>query len=265
MLIPRWHTAARVALFMIACAVVLAVVAPFSRKLTGAWPLVSTGAITSLATFALSALFTRWDRLRLRDVGTALTGGSALRLAAGFAAGLILAGLQAFMVWSMGHVRYQLPANPAAPAAPVVLLGYLLLACREELAFHGYPLRRLASLFGVLVAQLLIALVFAGEHALGGYSWSNALLGSATGSLLFGMAAIATRGLAVPIGLHAAWNFGQWVVGGKEMPGRWTVVVEPGFRDSVQQIGMMSYLIVFGLAICAFWFYHQRAARKHSR
>jgi membrane protease YdiL (CAAX protease family) len=138
------------------------------------------------------------------------------------------------------------------------LLGYLALSCREELAFHGYPLRRLDSLFGLYPAQLLIALLFAAEHVLGGYSWANALMGASTGSLMFGMAALATRGLAVPIGLHAAWNFGQWIIGGKEIPGLWIAVIEREFRVSVERASMISYLVVMGMATCCFWLWHRR-------
>lgn len=73
------------------------------------------------------------------------------------------------------------------------------------------------------------------------------------GSLLFGMAAIATRGLAVPIGIHAAWNIGDWLRGNKEMPGVWSPVVEPGYESYVQATGLSSYVIVMALSIFAFW------------
>jgi membrane protease YdiL (CAAX protease family) len=55
-----------------------------------------------------------------------------------------------------------------------------------------------------------VAFAFAVEHVVGGMRWLHAILGAGIGSLLLGMAALATRGLAMPISLHAAWNFGQW-------------------------------------------------------
>jgi len=105
------------------------------------------------------------------------------------------------------------------------------LAVREELAFHGYPLQRLKSIFGIWGAQLIVAFVFAFEHVLGGSTWQLALLGAGVGSLLFGMAAIATRGLAMPIGLHAAWNIGDWIRGGKGSVGFWKPIVEDDFKE----------------------------------
>jgi hypothetical protein len=119
------------------------------------------------------------------------------------------------------------------------------------LAFRGYPLRRLDSCFGVWTAQFVVALVFAVEHVAGGSTWMNAFLGAFVGSVLFGMAALVTRGLAVPIGLHAAWNFGQWTLGEKETSGLWKPVIEQGYKMHVDHMGMLGYLVVFGSATVA--------------
>jgi hypothetical protein len=69
------------------------------------------------------------------------------------------------------------------------------------------------------------------------------------------MAALAMRGLAVPIGLHAAWNFGQWTLGEKETSGLWRPIVEQGYNLHVDHMGMLSYLLVFGSATVALWLF----------
>jgi membrane protease YdiL (CAAX protease family) len=72
------------------------------------------------------------------------------------------------------------------------------------------------------------------------------------------MAALATRGLALPIGLHAAYNFGHWLIGEKGQPGLWSPVIEEGFKTHVECAELISYLIVFGsgtLALC--WWRHR--------
>jgi len=132
------------------------------------------------------------------------------------------------------------------------------LSCREELAFHGYPLRRLKISFGFWGSQLIVILIFAVEHMAGGWSWTQALFGAGVGCLLFGMAAIATGGLAVPIGLHAAWNFGDWLRGNKQSNGLWKSVVEQPVQERAQMEGMMLYVIVMVLATSAFWWWHHR-------
>lgn len=66
-------------------------------------------------------------------------------------------------------------------------------------------------------------------------------------------------GHAVPIGLHAAWNFGQWMIGEKETSGLWTVVTEDRFRESSQRVGVIGYLILVGLTTFAFWRWYQQS------
>jgi membrane protease YdiL (CAAX protease family) len=137
------------------------------------------------------------------------------------------------------------------------LLTYIAVSCREELGFRGYPLFRLKGFFGVWGAQIIVALVFAVEHMAGGWPLLRAILGAGVGSLMFGMAAIATRGLAVPIGLHAAWNFGDWILGGKGTPGLWQVVVEEGQQQRAQLSGTFGYLTVVSLATITFWLWYR--------
>lgn len=231
-------------------------------RLPGQWSAVAVGGATSAAMVAVTIIFVRWDRLRLADVGAALSHRSLQRLLAGFGLGLSLVAAQTFLVSAAGHVRWV--RSSASGVAPVglALLAYLLLASREELAFRGYPLRRLEKSLGAWIALIVVALVFALEHIAGGYTWGSALMGPFAGSLLFGMAALATRGLAVPIGLHAAWNFGQWAIGEKEVAGIWKPVVEQGYGSFVSWAGWISYLLVIGAATAGFWFFARSRKRQ---
>lgn len=261
----RWAAAGRVLLFYVSCVVLLMIAAPLGSRLPGQWPKIATGLMTSVAALVLTVLFVRWDGVRLADVGAALGRKSVARLGLGFVIGSLMVAVQSGCVLAGGHVQWVRTAQTEtmAPMA-LALLAYLLLACREELTFHGYPLRRLERFFGIWAAQMMVALVFALEHRAGGFSWLNAMLGAAAGSLLFGMASIATRGLAVPIGLHAAWNFGQWVIGEKDLPGLWKPVIEESYKAHVDRVGFIGYLAVFGLVTMAFWFFQVTRARRES-
>src|SRR5438132_4522474 len=255
----RWLVLARVVLFLLSCAVVLAATAPLSAGLRGNWQELSIGTIASFGAFALTLLFVRWEKIRMEDVGAAVGRRSLARLTLGFFVGLLLVSVWASTVRAAGQVRWIHATGIDVRAATVAFAGYLALACREELAFHGYPLRRLERLFGLWAAQIFVALVFAAEHKLGGSNWLDALLGPAVGSLLFGMAAIATRGLALPIGLHAAWNFGQWSLGMKAQPGLLKFVVREGSEQRIHWIRAKTYGPVMLLATFAFWLWHRRA------
>ncbi len=146
----------------------------------------------------------------------------------------------------------------------MALAAYLALACREELSFHGYPLRQLQRTWGVWSGQVFVAIVFALEHRLGGLSWVQVIFGAFVGSLLFGMASIATRGLAVPIGVHAAWNFGTWLLGMKGQGGVWQQIVEPENEWNAEVFGMAAYVVVLGTATFLFWIYFRRTSNVRS-
>jgi uncharacterized protein len=253
----RWRTLGRVTLFCVGCAVVLAVASRLIPKLPGQWSQVVVGAVASLGAFVLTMVFVRWEGLRLEDVGAVPGRQSAPRVALGFLIGLLLVALQSALVAVSGHVRWVREPEGAFTQAAVALLVYLVLACREELAFRGYPLRSLDRAIGPWGAQLIVALFFALEHVAGGVTWPHALLGAGVGSVLFGMAALTTKGLAMPIGLHAAWNFGDWVLGNKGERGVWRAVIENGYEARVERVRNITYLVVMGTAILAFCFYRR--------
>jgi hypothetical protein len=234
----------------------LIVAAPVARLLPSIPLAVSIGFATSVGALLLTHLFARWDGVSASEVGAAPDRYSLNRLAAGFVVGLLLVAMNTFAMWCTGHVTWVLTHAPRLPSAPVTLVAFLLLASREELAFHGYPLRRLETFYGVWVAQGAVALIFALEHVAGGSNWTTAFFGSGVGSILFGMAAIASRGLAVPIGVHAAWNFGDWLRGDKDTAGVWEAVVDEGFAGNVELAGMVSYVVLFVFTTLVFWRWH---------
>ncbi|MGZ7078900.1 MAG: CPBP family intramembrane glutamic endopeptidase [Thermoanaerobaculia bacterium] len=256
----RWRVLASVLLFMLSCAVVLAAVAPMAPALFGVWRTPVIGLATSIAALGLTALFVRWERMRMQDVGAAFTRRSLARFALGFLIGTLMVALWATLSFAAGSVRW-VPSGPFdAPATIAALAGFLALASREELAFHGYPLRRMQRSFGLWPAQIFVAVIFAAEHRLGGLPWLEVFLGAAVGSLLFGMVSIATRGLAMPIGLHAAWNFGQWTLGLKGGHG----VLRPGGTGAsdarAYATALVLTVVVMGSATLAFWLWDRRAA-----
>lgn len=257
---PRFrHSAialARSLLFWLATMALLALAGPLAGD--GSRAALIVGTLTVPPTFALTVLFIRWDGKRLGDYCFRLTGGSWLRFAAGLLLGFVLIAAQtALMLILMGGGVHWTAASHT-PAMGVAVLGYLLLASREELAFRGYPLRKLSSEFGPWPAQIVVAVMFVIEHRLGGSTWTNAVIGSGLGALVFGMAALATRGLAFPIGLHAAWNIGDWARGTKGGGGLWQLVPGPDSAIHAERIALASYVAVMSLVLAALWAWHRR-------
>ena len=258
----QWRVLGRVLLFMIACAVLLATSTPIAQAFPELRPELVIGIVASIGTFVLTVIFVRWAGLTLESVGAEVGRGSPIRFVLGFLLGLLLVALHVAILGFAGHVLWVRSDSVGVLDIATATVVYLLLSCREELAFHGYPLRRLNSLLGLWVSQFIVALVFALEHVAGGSTWVSAIFGAAVGSLLFGMASIATRGLAVPIGLHAAWNLGDWIHGGKDSTGLWHQVPLPGFRDRADRVGMIGYLVVMISATLFFWWWYRRTIDK---
>jgi CAAX protease family protein len=260
----RWPIVVKALLFILSCSISSAVAAPFSRGLSVRWPEFFVGMIGSLWALGLTLVFVRWDGVRLDDVGAKPDRVSLARLVFGFLIGTGIVALWMSISATTGYVHWErVPENGAATAA-ITLIAYLALATREELAFHGYPLCRLQQSFGVWAAQIIVALLFAAEHMVGGWPWPRALFGAGVGSLFFGMSAIATRGLAVPIGLHAAWNFGQSMMGLNGEPELWRAVVDNGQEHHIEDVKTVSYVAVIGFATLAFWFW-QRMNSKNGK
>lgn len=263
--VSRWRLIAKVLLFFVAAAVVLAVTSPVASRFAGKRVELVLGVLTMGLTFVLTVLFARWERLRLRNVGAAVGPGSLRRFFTGLGLGLALVALWAAISIAFGEVSLVRGAGPGVAQLPVALMSYLALAGREELAFRGFPLRRLHAGFGTWAAQLTVALVFAAEHRLGGTPWAQALLGPGVGSLLFGMLALTSRGLALPIGAHAAWNFGHWMLGFKGESGVWRVLVPKGHEGRATVAGTIAYVAVIGAATVAVWWWHKRSQRADAR
>jgi hypothetical protein len=138
----------------------------------------------------------------------------------------------------------------------------VVLAAYEEISFRGYPMRRLLQSFGVWPTLLSVALVFAFYHIFLGWKPLPALIGTGTGSLLFGMAAVAARqGLAVPIGVHAGWNFATWSlgVGGT---GIWKMTFPAALTERVQVVGMCVYVMCMLLGMMLLWFWSRRGEKS---
>ena len=249
-----WGVAGRAVLFVVCSGVLLAVVSRWTKGT------LVMGCVAALATLLLTMLFVRWERVTLADVGAKLIRGSLWRFTTAFAFGLALPLLRAGIVMMATEVRYaRVPGFPLEEVM-LALATYIALAAREELAFRGYPLRMLDRRFGVWTAQLMIAVLFALEHAIGGWTWWQALSGSGAGALLFGSASLRTRGLAVPIGLHAAWNFGDAVLGGKGTPGLWRPVADASATGRVEMTQWIAYILIMVTATATIWLWPRRTA-----
>jgi membrane protease YdiL (CAAX protease family) len=254
----RKLTLIRVVIFCLLCAIALATFSGLTGDLLTEWKQHLLLIITIAITYGLTILFVKWERLQLQDVGVVASSMTFKKVVIGFGIGLFMTSFQLAFVLLFGHYKVILTSSISFYTTAFYLALYILVAIREELAFRGYPLFSLNYRFGLWTAQLIILVIFSLEHVAGGMTWIEAFLGAGTGALLFGFAALRTNGIALPIGLHAAWNFGQWCLGFKKETGLLHGVAEKGFENIVERNAWIGYLLIMVIAIVVFYFYRPK-------
>lgn len=187
-----------------------------SRGLDGASAAIAITTAVALAGWLL-------DRRRFADFGFHLRRGWWIDFGFGLAlGGLLMAGIFAAELalgWVTVTDLWRSAAGLSFPVAILLpLVAFLFVGYYEELLVRGYLLRNLAEGLGfgpistrwaLLLAWLLTSALFGFLHAGNPNASfvSSANIGLA--GLFLGLAILLTGELAIPIGLHIAWNFFQ--------------------------------------------------------
>ena len=256
----RFSTIARVLLFYLCSVLVLMFTSRVAKALPPNVGDIFSVFFASALTIGLVYLFTQWEKLRLRDIGVVPGKKTIQRFVTGYVIGISMAVLQAMIVFGFGHLKFTLAPNITVAQIAFPLLLYFLVACREELVFRSYSLRSLAWSLSPAVALTIVTVIFILEHVMAGSTWKMAVIGSGFGGILFGVAALKTKGLSLPLGLHFAWNFGQWMVGFKNASGVWNAVVEKGFETETENISLAAFAVVMLLSISGLISFYKRKA-----
>jgi membrane protease YdiL (CAAX protease family) len=89
----------------------------------------------------------------------------------------------------------------------------------EEVAFRGYPFRRLIQAMGPVAATICMSLFFGLLHALNPSATGTSIFVTMLAGLLLSIAWLRTHGLWLPWGLHFAWNASMGVLFGLPVSG----------------------------------------------
>lgn len=180
-------------------------------------------------------LLARWiDRRPWQDYGFHFNPAWWRDLGFGLLLGMVLMGVVFGIEYLLGWESIQGTIENGQPSLSFWqllvdgLIAYVLVGVQEEWFFRGFLIKNLAeglhlprinSKTAILIPYLLISLLFGFAHA----NNANATLVSSINlsliGLLLGLGFILTGELAIPIGLHIAWNFAQGYVFGFPVSG----------------------------------------------
>lgn len=218
--------------------------------------------LATVATFLLIVVFSRIEKITLKTSGVVPGKATMSRFVAGYLIGLDMALGQACTVVGFGHVHLKRVPHLTILQLLISFGLYLLVALREELVFRSYALTRLKVSLGPVAGLFFIIVIFILEHVAAGMPPGMAIIGSGTGGLLFGYAALKTKGLALPLGLHSAWNFGQWMLGFKGGAGIWQAETDHAFTRSVQNTGLAAFVLATAISVIGLHFFYKSKAEK---
>ncbi len=112
-------------------------------------------------------------------------------------------------------LRVHLWAEPRAFWLLLVNLATLAVAALvEEVAFRGYPFRRLIAAIGPVMATIAMSVLFGLLHALNPEATLFSVLVTMLAGVFLSIAWLRTHGLWLPWGLHFAWNASMGVLFG---------------------------------------------------
>ena len=114
-----------------------------------------------------------------------------------------------FIKWQTGFIWDSTPLSWYT--ITILFVTVFASAYSQELIFRGYPFQLLLKKYGVWPAQIIMAIFFGLMHI--GYMPFSEIVGimftTGLGAILFGLAYIKTKNLALPTGIHFGWNFLQ--------------------------------------------------------
>lgn len=118
----------------------------------------------------------------------------------------------ALIMWTLGWVHWQLNSI-GLPTLVSTMVFFAAVAVAEELLFRGFVFQRLIAGLGQLPAQLILAGYFLLTHLNNpGMTGDVKILAGINiflASILFGLAFVRTKSLAMPLGLHFMANLMQ--------------------------------------------------------
>ena len=167
---------------------------------------VAHGIMGTLVAFFTTMLFLKFDRKQFSDIGLTFERNTVVKFFGGVIVGVVIMGLLATSVMYFTNVGIKV--NPRSNLLHFLLstAPLLPLAFMEELGFRAYPLEILKDKVGIRLSIIITSVLFGLSHFAKGSSIAGSFYGPAVWGLIYGLAAIYSKGIALPTGIHYAAN-----------------------------------------------------------
>lgn len=173
---------------------------------------------------------------------------------------------------ALGWLRFA-PGSGGVLGVALMLGAFVVQGGAEEVAYRGFLMQAVQARWGAIAGLLVQALAFTLPHLANPKVTPLGVANIVLGGLMFGALALWSRGLWVPIVVHALWNWSQPALFGFNVSGvpmNGFSLLEPRFAGGVPELwsggeggmeAMVSGVIAVGLVTAAAWFAWARRAR----
>lgn len=193
-----------------------ALLSPVKYMLPDQYERYAQGILGTIGVLITVLIFLKLEKKSFKDYGLNWEKKTVKKFGIGLLLGIGLALLM--MLSQISFSNLQLSLNEDVSLGPFLLwsLAFIPLAFMEEVAFRSYPLLKLNQAFGFRSTQIILAILFAAYHMFMMWGVKESLLGPGIWALAYALAAVMSKGIAVPTGLHFGLNFVQSVLGGQK-------------------------------------------------
>tara|TARA_R110001632_G_scaffold83349_3_gene184556 strand:+ start:7331 stop:8152 length:822 start_codon:yes stop_codon:yes gene_type:complete len=225
--------------------------------------------VTGIALF-ITFIALKIDKKTFKDIGFFLERKTSIRFTIGFLVGALITTVMLTILICFSSI--ELIYNPDSNITSVLfwLLAFFPLAFMEEIIFRGYAFIKINKSIGLWPAQILLAILFAWYHDFTGSTLFNQLIGPGIWALIYGIAAVWSKGLAFPTGLHMAINVVLALVGQKDSRHaiwnlEYTTEITSALKGQAETVGVILQLCVLIIGIALTEYYRRNQSKINSK
>ncbi len=220
------------------------------------WERFVYGIFGSFAAILSTWVFLKYEKHNFKDSGLSWQKTTIPKFLSGILIGSTIFIIIVLILISFSELKLERTNKIFEPLSAFFYLSIIPLVLMEEIAFRAYPFLKLNQVFGLRFTQFIVALAFALYHIITGWNIQIAFLGPGIWALLFGIAAIWSKGIAFPTGIHVSLNLFQKLIdmrgGGSES--FWVLkLAENTTNESIAETelaGLATQIFILVLAIC---------------